>query len=165
MRYAPLAAALSLFVAVTASMGSAQDYRADPRAASLVSEGRAQLARGETQAAVDSFEAALTIDPAYTDVYIDLANAARAEGLQGKAIHFYREVLERDPGNLAAISGEGEALVEKGALTAARENLATLTSLCGETCEQTQTLAAAIDRGPVVLTAEAVQPGEGVSQN
>ncbi|WP_156169922.1 hypothetical protein [Aurantiacibacter luteus] len=158
MRYAPFAAALSLFVAVSASVGSAQDYRA----VALVGEGRAQLAGGETQAAIDSFEAALAIDPAYTDVYIDLANAARAEGLQGKAIHFYREVLERDPQNVAAIAGEGEALAERGALTAARENLATLTSLCGATCTETMALAAAIDRGPMLATSGT---DDGVTQN
>ena len=152
MRYAPFAAALSLFAAVTASVGSAQDYSPNPQAVALAGEGRAQLAQGETQAAIDSFEAALTVDPAYNAVYLDLAEAARAEGLQGKAIHYYRAVLEREPENLAAIAGEGEALAERGALTAARENLATLTSICGATCTETVALSAAIDRGPMLAT-------------
>lgn len=165
MRYAPFAVALSLFVAVTASVGNASDRAPDPRAAALVAEGQAQLGRGDTQGAIDSFEAALVIDPGFTDVYLSLADAARAEGLQGKAIHYYRQVRLRDPQNLAAIAGEGEALVEKGALSAARENLATLSSLCGETCVQTVQLAAAIQAGPPVMTAEAVTPADGVTQN
>lgn len=164
MRFAPAAAALSLVLAVQASMGYAQE-QVDPRAEALVAEGQASLAMGQTQDAIDAFEAALAVDPGYTQVYIELANAARADGLQGKAIHYYRAAQERDPTNLAAITGEGEALVEKGALAAARENLDRLTDLCGETCVETVQLSAAIDRGPPVMTAEAVDPAEGVTQN
>ena len=131
----------------------------------LVSEGRANLSAGDTQGAIDAFEAALVIAPGMSSVYLDLAEAARADGLQGKAIHYYREAQERDPENLAAISGEGEALVEKGALTAARENLAMLEDLCGATCAETRELAAAIAAGPPVMTAEAVSPDNAVSQN
>lgn len=165
MRFAPAAAALSLALAVTASIGHAGGYAADPRAQVLVEEGRMALDMGNTQGAVDAFEAALAIDPGYTQIYLELANTARAEGLQGKAIHYYREAQERDPENLAAITGEGEALVEKGALTAARQNLERLESLCGATCVETVQLAAAIDRGPPVMTAEVVSPVEDVAQN
>lgn len=164
MRFAPAAAALSLVVAVQASMGLAQQ-QVDPRAEALVTQGQEALAMGQTQDAIDAFEAALTVDPSYTQVYLELAEAARADGLQGKAIRYYRAAQERDPTNLAAISGEGEALVEKGALSAARENLSRLTDLCGETCVETVQLSAAIDRGPPVMTAEAVDPAEGVTQN
>lgn len=168
MRYGPVAAALSLAFAVTASIGHANgEAEPDQRAQMLVAEGRVALNMGDTQSAIDAFEAALAVDPDYTAIYLELANASRAEGLQGKAIHYYREAQERDPGNLAAITGEGEALVEKGAITAARENLERLQSLCGETCVETVQLAAAIDRGPPVMTAEAVSvsPDEEVTQN
>ena len=88
-------------------------------------------------------------------------------GLQGKALHYYREALERDPQNRAAISGEGAALVEKGAVEKARRNLARLQGLCGCTCPQTRDLAAAIARGPAerVVTADAVKPSPVVSTN
>ena len=66
------------------------------------------------------------------------------------------------PENLAAIAGEGEALAERGALTAARENLATLTSICGATCTETVALSAVIDRGPMLATSAA---NDGVTQN
>ena len=165
MRFAPAAAALSLVALMTASLGSAQDYQPSARAQALVSEGQAELAAGDTQGAIDAFEAALVVDPGYTDVYLNLAAASRAEGLQGKAIHYYREARERDPDNLLAIAGEGEALVEKGALTAARENLSELQSRCGDTCTETLQLAAAIDRGPPVMTAEAITIEEDVTQN
>lgn len=165
MRFGPAAAALSLFVAVSASVGHASNHAPDPQAEALVAEGRAQLAEGDTQGAIDAFEAALTVDPGYTQIYLELAEVARVEGLQGKAIRYYREARERDPQNLAAISGEGEALVEKGALSAARENLEVLESMCGTGCAETLQLAAAINQGPSVMTAEMVSPAEEVTQN
>lgn len=167
MRFVPAAAALSLLVAVTSSVGYSAEPQPDPRAAALIEQGRAALAGGQPQQAIDAFEAALAIDPAYTGAYLELAHAARREGLQGKAIRYYREAIERDPGNFAAISGEGEALVEKGAVEKARLNLAKLQSLCGSNCPATTNLANAIARGPQkpVLTAEAILPDAAVSQN
>lgn len=165
MRYFPAAAALSLLVAVTGSVGYGAERQPDPAAAALVAEGRAALGAGNTQGAIDAFEAALAIDPAFTVVYIDLANAARADGLQGKAIRYYREALERDPGNFAALSGEGEAMVEKGAVEKARRNLARLQSLCGANCAETRQLASTIDRGPPVMTAEAAVQEGAVTKN
>ncbi len=165
MRFGPVAAALSLALFVQASIGSANDYQVDPRAQALVAEGRTSLEMGNTQSAIDAFEAALAVDPGYTQVYLELAHAARAENLQGKAIHFYREAQEREPENLAAINGEGQALVEKGAITAARENLQRLETLCGATCVEAVQLSAAIDRGPPELMAEASAVDEDVAQN
>jgi tetratricopeptide (TPR) repeat protein len=166
MRYAPAAVALSLLVAVTASVSYGADRQPDPRAAALIAEGRSELAQGQVQAAIGSFEAAMTVDPAYTPIFLDLAEAVRREGLQGKAIHYYREALERDPKNLAAISGEGEALMEKGAVEKARRNLAQLQSMCGTACPEAEQLAAALERGPQqpVLTAEAVTPSTVATQ-
>ncbi len=160
MRFAPAAAALSLFLATTASVTTAQGGKSDPdpRAQALIVEGRALLASGNTQGAIDAFEAALAIDPGATTIFIDLAEAARLDGLQGKAIRYYREALARDPGNFAAISGEGEALVEKGAIEKARRNLATLKSLCGTDCDETLALQTRIEAGPPARLA--VETGE-----
>lgn len=167
MRYAPAAVALSLVMAVTASVSYGAARQPDPRAAALVTEGRSELASGQVQGAIDSFEAALAIDPGYTPIYLELAEAARVQGLQGKAIHYYRETLERDPDNLAAISGEGQALLEKGAVEKARRNLAQLETKCGGECSETRQLAAAIARGPdaKVMTAEVVAPSTAVTKN
>lgn len=168
MRYLAPAVALSLVVAVTASVGVTAERQPDPRAAALVSQGKSRLAMGDVQGAIDSFEAALAVDPGYTAVYLDLGEAARHEGLQGQAIHYYRLALARDPKNLAAISGEGEAMLEKGAVEKAKRNLAQLQSLCGGNCAETKQLAAEIEAGPPkqpVLTADAVSPDPTVTQN
>ena len=148
MRFAPVAAALSLFLATTASVTSAGEREPDPRAAILIEQGQAALAQGDTQGAIDAFEAAFAVDPAYTPIFLELAEAARQDGLQGKAIRYYREALNRDPDNFAAISGEGEALVEKGAVEKAQRNLSRLESLCGSSCPETQALQQTIAAGP-----------------
>lgn len=166
MRFAAPATALAAVLAVTASVGTSAERATDPRAATLVTQGRAALAAGQTQQAVDAFEAALAIDPGATGVFLELAEVARRDGLQGKAIRYYREALTREPGNLAALSGEGAALVEKGAVEKARRNLAKLKTMCGDKCPETRDLAAAIAKGPQqrVLTAEAVMPDTVVTQ-
>ncbi len=167
MRYAPVGLALSLLLAVSASMGQGATPDPDPRAAALIATGRTALAAGQSQAAIDSFESALVADPAYTPAYLDLAAATRAAGLQGKAIRYYRQVLEREPDNLAAIAGEGEAMLEKGAIDKARRNLARLQSLCGASCPETLALTERIRKGPALpaLAADEVTPQAVVTQN
>lgn len=161
MRYAPAAAALSLALALTASVGFAGPRNPAPRAASLIAAGDTALQAGDTQGAVDAFEAALTVDPGYTPTLLRLAEAARANGLQGKAIRYYREALEREPKNVDALAGEGAALAEKGALAKAREKLALVEKACGkDNCAPALALSAAIARGPAarIQTAEVVLP-------
>lgn len=148
MRFAPVAVALSLFLATTASVTSAGEKVPEPRAAQLIALGEAALANGDTQGAIDAFEAAFAVDPAYTPIFLQLAEAARQDGLQGKAIGYYREALQRDPENFAAISGEGEALVERGAVEKAQRNLSRLESLCGSSCPETMALQQTIAAGP-----------------
>lgn len=168
MRFAPAAAALSLALALSASGGIAAPRAPDARAAALLAQGQAALQSGDAQGAVDAFEAALAIDPGHTPTLLRLAEAARASGMQGKAIRYYREAQEREPKNLDALAGEGAALAEKGALEKAREKLALVEQACGKTaCAPAQALAAAIARGPVVRvqTAEAVVPGAPAPQS
>jgi len=161
MRFAPAGLALSLALALAASAGQgAAPQPLDPRAAQLVGEGRAALTAGNADAAIDAFEAALAVQPGSTEITLALAEATRRQGMQGKALHYYREAIERDPRNFAALSGEGQALLEKGAIEKARRTLARLQQACGPNCPETKELAAAIARGPVerVVAAEAVKP-------
>lgn len=168
MRYSPAAFALSLTLALTASVGlSAPPRSMDPRAVTLLTQGRAEQEAGRTDAAIDMFEAALTVQPGSADVLLALAESTRQQGMQGKALHYYREVLNLEPQNLSAIAGEGAALVEKGAVEKARRNLTRLQGLCGAQCDPTRQLAAAIAKGPPpkVVTAEAVKPSTVVTEN
>lgn len=168
MRYMPAALALSLLAGVTASViHSAPSQQLVPRAQALLAEGRAELAVGQTDKAIDAFEAALAIQPGATPIYLQLAEATRRQGMQGKALRYYRDALETDPQNLQALAGEGAALVEKGAMEKARRNLSRLQGLCGERCDATRELATAIAKGPSprVVTAEAITPEPVASEN
>tara|TARA_Y100001960_G_C14358088_1_gene672920 strand:+ start:113 stop:691 length:579 start_codon:yes stop_codon:yes gene_type:complete len=166
MRFAPAAAALSLALAATSSVGWADQREPAQRAAVLIAEGEAALAQNDVQGAIDAYEAALAVDPGYTPILLHLAEAARADQLQGKAIRYYRQALDRDPRNLAALAGEGEAMVEKGAVEKAKGNLAKLQSMCGQNCAETEQLSASIAAGPPkrVQTAEVVLPEDGATQ-
>lgn len=161
MRYTPAALALALVFAASASTGiGAPPVPLDPRAAALVQTGRAALGAGNVDDAVADFEAALAIQPGHAAIYLNLAEAARKQGMQGKALRYYREALKLDPNNQYAIAGEGAALVEKGAVEKAKTNLARLVQLCGTaTCAPARELSAAIARGPapVVVTAAQVE--------
>ena len=169
MRYTPAALALALAAMLTASTSfGAPPAPLDPRAAALVQQGRAALASGNAQDAVADFEAALAIQPGHVAIYLNLAEAARKEGMQGKALRYYRVALKLDPSNQYAIAGEGEALVEKGAVAKARLNLARLEQLCGsKSCAPAQTLSAAIARGPApqVVTAAQIEVKPVVTSN
>lgn len=156
MRFTPVTLALSLAFALAGSMGSAKDTApVDPRAEVLLGAGRASLAKGEVDGAIDAFEAALAVEPGHVPTLIALGDAARKEGLQGKAVHYYRVALQSEPDNLAALAGEGGALAEKGATERARQDLARLEGLCGKGCAETQALAATIAKGPIAKVAAA----------
>jgi hypothetical protein len=103
-------------------------------------------------------ETALVVDPRNREAFKQLAEIARVQQLPGKSIRFYREALTIEPNDVAALRGQGEAMVQKGALGRARENLAKIRTLCGKEaeCAAATTLAAAIAKGPPV-TATAQQ--------
>ncbi|MBB3940987.1 Flp pilus assembly protein TadD [Novosphingobium fluoreni] len=150
MRYTPVALALSLAAAISSSvLHSSPADALTTRAAELVAEGRTELGAGRLEGAVSAFEAALAVQPGNPQILVDLATATRRMGMQGKAIHYYREALEADPRNLSAIAGEGAAMAEKGATEKANRNLARLKTLCGGDCEEVRQLSAAIARGPM----------------
>ncbi|MEY4159612.1 MAG: hypothetical protein RLZZ136_233 [Pseudomonadota bacterium] len=160
MRYSLAALSMSLALALSSSvLHSAPNQSLDPRAAALELEGKAALGAGNVQGAIDSFEAALAIQPGSVVLMLDLADANRKQGLQGKALHYYRVALGTDSQNLDAIAGEGGALVEKGAIEKAKRSLLRLESLCNN-CAQAQLLSAQIAKGPTVPAA----PDSAVAQ-
>lgn len=166
MRYTPAALALSLLAGVTSSVGwSAPTAPIDPRAAALERQGQTALVAGDANGATDAFEAALAVQPGHPLIVLDLAEAARRQGMQGKALRYYRDVLDIDPQNVAALAGEGAALAEKGAMEKARRNLARLEGMCGSNCTATRLVAEAIARGPAqrVVSAEELKPKASVT--
>lgn len=176
MRFAPVSLVLSALAALTASAGqSAAPEVLDPRAIALEAQGQAAMAMGDFDRATDGFEAALAVSPGSTKLVMDLAEVARRQTMPGKALHYYRAVLERDPSNVEALAGEGQALADKGALDKAKRNLARLEQICGDACPPTRHLASVIDAAqgtgqgvapqPHVVSADVPIPAAGVSQN
>ena len=146
MRYTPATCALALVLACVSSAVSGQrpDAEISPQSLALLEEGKALAATGNLEGANDLLESALVADPRNRQAYIALAQVAKKQDLNGKAIRFYREALKIDPNDLNALAGQGEAMVAKGAVEKARENLARIEKLCVTHCAEQGQLAAAI---------------------
>lgn len=157
MRYLSVTAAigLTLLTLSTSLAGQRPDAQIDPRSIALLERGKAARAAGNLQGANDLIETALVVDPRNRAAFVTLADIARAQSLPGKAIRLYREALLLEPNDVVALKGQGEAMVQKGAVEKARENLAKIQKLCPKTCAEGTTLAAAIAKGPPVMSATA----------
>lgn len=147
-----VAAALAA-VSLSASLhGQRPDDQIDARSLQLLAQGRAQLAAGQLDGATDTLETAVLVDPRNRAAFVTLAQVAERRDLPGKAIRLYREALTLEPTDRMALAGQGEALVAKGAMAQARENLGKLRGLCrgakAAACPEAATLAAAIAKGP-----------------
>ena len=149
-----IAAALTLVCVSTALSGQRPDDQIDARSLQLLAEGRAARAAGNLDGATDLLETAVAVDPRNRAAFIVLAEVAETRGLPGKAIRLYREALTLEPNDVAALRGQGEALVAKGAVSVARGNLAKIKSLCKTGCAEANQLAAVIAKGPPVTTAQ-----------
>ncbi|WP_439486924.1 tetratricopeptide repeat protein [Blastomonas fulva] len=160
MRFTPAAVALSLLLATVSSTGIGQPvrYAVNPASQALVDEGSSVQQAGKLDEAIGLYEAALAVDPGNRTAYIALAQVASAQGLPGKAIRFYREALRLDPNDVAALAGQGEAMVQRGAVEKARRNLLRIEAICTTGCTETNRLITAIDQAAAkpVLSAEAV---------
>lgn len=158
MRLTPVVLSLAVAAATMASAGYSQrpDSQIDARSVALARAGQAAVAANRPDEAIDSFETALAVDPRNREAFIGLARVAQAQRLPGKAIRLYADALQIEPNDVAALAGQGEAYVQRGAVERARRNLARVRELCGaRACPQGTQLAAAIERGPPVATAQA----------
>ena len=164
MRFTPAGVVLAMLLAASSSQGLTQrpDAQIDPRSTEWLGKGDAAQKAGNLDGATDSYETALALDPRNRAAYIGLAKVARLQGLSGKAIRLYREALLLDPSDVNALAGQGEAMVQKGAVEKAKENLARVQTLCNGACAPASELSAAIAKGvppPAVLSASDVMPG------
>ena len=159
MRYTSVAvaAALTLLTVATAVQGQRGEDTIDGRSMALLAP--AQDRQLDLDAATDTLESALAVDPRNRGAFVTLAEVAKTRGLPGKAIRLYREALSLDPNDVVALSGQGEALVAKGAVARARENLARIKTVCGKRpCPEVAALTASIAKGPPIVTAAAAAP-------
>lgn len=169
MRLTPIALSAALVLATMASAGQGQkpDDQIKPASIALVEEGRALSASGQYDKAIDLIETALVVDPRNRAAFIELARIAQAQKLPGKAIRIYAEALAIEPNDVNALAGQGEALVQRGAVERAKQNLAKVESACKSACPQATALAAAIANGPPaeVLSARIPEAGAPKAEN
>ncbi len=160
MRVSSVAVAAALTLAcLSASLQSQRpDDQIDPRSTALLVRGRAAETAGNLQLATDLLESAVAVDPRNRAGFKALAEVADRVGLPGKAIRLYREALLLEPNDVDALRGQGEALVRKGAVNRARDNLVKLRTLCRGACPEATQLAATIAKGPPIATAQATVP-------
>ncbi|CAN5137774.1 hypothetical protein BH10PSE12_BH10PSE12_31730 [soil metagenome] len=167
MRFTPASLALAALLATVSSVGLSQrpDAQIAPLSLEWQKAGEAAQRAGDLTSANDAFESALAADPRNRGVYVSMAQVARKQGLQGKAIRLYGEALLLDPTDVQALSGQGQAMVEKGAVERAKENLKLVKGFCKQGCPALAQLSAAIDKGapPAVLTAKDVTPKPSVA--
>ena len=163
MRLTPIAfsAAIILGTLASAGLGQKPDDQIDARSVALAQQGQALNAQGRFSDAIDLLETALAVDPRNRQAYIGLAHAAEGQKLPGKAIKLYFEALKLEPNDVNALSGQGEALVQRGAVERARQNLVRIRTVCGKPCPQATTLAAAIAKGPPAEVVTAQRPDTG----
>lgn len=155
------AAALMVLSVSTSLMAQRPDAQIDPKSLALLQEGKMDRAAGNIDGAQDALESALAVDPRNREAFVVLAEIARGRGLPGKAIRFYSEALALEPNDLAALRGQGEALVAKGATTKAQENLAKIKTICGAgACNDATVLAASIAKGPPPTTTAQAEPAK-----
>jgi len=169
MRLMPIALSAAIVLATLASAGHGQrpDDQIDPRSAALVQQGQALTAAGKYDEAIDVLETALAVDPRNRTAYLALARVAQQQELPGKAIKLYSEALALEPNDLTALAGQGEALVQRGAVERAKQNLAKIKEVCKDDCPQAMTLAATIAKGPPpqVVTAQATPATPATNDN
>ena len=162
MRFTLPAVGIALVLATVSSVGHTQrpDAAIDPRSMLLVGQAKVELAAGRFDTANDALETALAVDPRNRGAFVLMAEVAQKQGLPGKAIRLYRESLLIEPNDIAALAGQGEAMVAKGAVTKAKENLARIKVLCVGACPDGVRLGAVIAKGPppVVQSAQAGVP-------
>lgn len=132
---------------------------------SFEAKGQAALAKGQPVAAIDAFETALAVDPANANAYIGIARAYEAQGLTGKAVRYWGDALQLDPNDIAALEGQGLALVARGANARANVNLQRIKTLCKTDCAAATRLqtamteaAAKAAKAPVTASVEPAKP-------
>ena len=148
-----VAAALACVSIGTALQAQRPDDQIDARSLQLLQQGKTQRAAGNLDGATETLETALAVDPRNRAAFLVLAGIAEQRGLPGKAIRLYREALLIEPNDVAALQGQGEALVARGAIDRAKQNLAKIQTICAKGCTEATTLAAVIAKGPPITTA------------
>lgn len=138
-------AALSISVALLAPCYAAMgDEPAQGAAAPELEVAIAAVKKKDWTTALEKLQAANRKDAKNADVHNLLGYSYRNSGDLDRAFSHYRTALEIDAQHKSAHEYIGEAYLLARQPAKAREHLARLKAICGETCEEYQDLAKAI---------------------
>jgi tetratricopeptide (TPR) repeat protein len=158
---------MALILLATAGMATAAtqpvgDDILKPVSVQMSAQGKAALARGDANAAIDFYEAALASDPKNVAAFSGIAQGYEMLGLPGKAVKYYREALALNPSDIAALEGQGKAYIARGATARAQVNLARIKALCKTDCSAASRLQMALNAPPPVVAdaAKATTPAK-----
>ena len=156
MRLSPLVLVFGLAASSMAVPGVSQrpDDQLSPKSVALLKQGEASAAAGKYDAADDAFETALAVDPRNRAVFVAMARVASKQKLYGQAIRLTNKALLLEPTDRSALNVQGQAMVEIGALSRAKDVLTKLQTACAGACPEAATLSAAIARGPSLAAAK-----------
>jgi tetratricopeptide (TPR) repeat protein len=131
--------------AVAVGAAPARDDVLKPLSVQMSDQGKAALVRGDANAAIDYYEAALASDPKNVAAFSGIAMGYEKLGLPGKAVKYYREALALNPSDLMALEGQGKAYIQRGATARAQVNLARIKALCKTDCSAADRLQVALN--------------------
>ena len=159
-RWTPVGLGMAMIAMAVSSTSQAQAPQREisPLSKSLAAEAELRVKNGDLATGADLYESALAADPANRDAYLALAAIARAQKLPGRAILLYRAAAAGNPRDVSALAGEGEALVEQGALALAKDRLALAEAHCAKPCAALEPLRSALSRAAGVMPTAAVTP-------
>jgi cytochrome c-type biogenesis protein CcmH/NrfG len=138
----PTLAGAAMLSALASSLALAVDTVTSKDAPDLTSV-RAKIKSKEYKAALAELQA-LANTHQHADVYSLMGFSLRKTGDYKNALTFYMKALDFDAEHKGAREYLGELYVETGDLAKAREQLAVLTRLCPQGCEERQDLEQAL---------------------
>lgn len=148
----------ALLIAAAPAAAVGRDDQLKPVSLQFAAAGQTALAAGKPQDAIDSFEAALAVDPRNVAAFAGIAAAYEKLGLPGKAVKYYREALALNPSDIAALEGQGRALAARGATARAQINLARIKALCKADCSAAARLEGVIAKAGAQASIAAAKP-------
>lgn len=134
--------------------------------ARLVQTVQAAVARGVMIEAERAYVAALDIEPAHPEALAFVAGRALASGRAGDAVSLYERLVAARPGDVAAMTGLGQARLTSGQFAGASESLSAVLALAPDAFVARFHLAQALERsgdahGALVQYFRAISEAQG----
>jgi len=137
--------AASLIAVVSTPSFSQTDVKYQNISRQLVAEAAMALEAEKVSDAQLLYERALVADPANTNALLGLGRSHEVQGRVGRGLKYYRQALEIEPNDKAALEVQALAFLKREMLDRADANRAKLARLCPEGCTALDTVETALE--------------------